>query len=203
MLINLSSSQFSNFLICPSDLSRFSSVFTDSSKRRGTRLPFSCTGFRGSWKSVIFVWFLFFQSEGTIAWKFSDIIPISFSNEEYRLMDLQILLYMWSGKCFWDTSIPIVSKLTFPRLFLSCLSVRKKWLSLWDQPFENIGQISFPVMLIALSPNFYSCRTSSLRKLTEVVESTWILRTTCFLFLVRHFEFFKSFSFFIVDSCQI
>ena len=44
VLIKLSSSQFSNFLIYPSDLSQFSSVFTDSSKRRGTRLPFNCTG---------------------------------------------------------------------------------------------------------------------------------------------------------------
>ena len=40
-LINVSSSQLTNFLICPSDLSLFNSVFTESSKCNGTRLPFS------------------------------------------------------------------------------------------------------------------------------------------------------------------
>ena len=40
-LINLSSSQFFNFLICPSAFNLLSSVFTASSKWRGTRLPFS------------------------------------------------------------------------------------------------------------------------------------------------------------------
>ena len=40
-LINLSSSQFPNFLKCSSDFSLFDSVFTESSKCNGTRLPFS------------------------------------------------------------------------------------------------------------------------------------------------------------------
>ena len=38
-LIKMSSSQFSNFLICPSDLILFNSVFTESSKCNG--MPFS------------------------------------------------------------------------------------------------------------------------------------------------------------------
>ena len=54
-LINLSSSQLSSFLMYPSDLSHFSSVSTVLSKCRGSRLPFSCIGLRGSWKWVIFV----------------------------------------------------------------------------------------------------------------------------------------------------
>ena len=44
-LINLSSSQFSSFLMYPSDLSHISSVSTVLSKCRETRLPLSCIGF--------------------------------------------------------------------------------------------------------------------------------------------------------------
>ena len=43
-----SSSQFSNFLICPPSFNLLSSVLTESSKWRGTRLPFTWTGISGS-----------------------------------------------------------------------------------------------------------------------------------------------------------
>ena len=152
-LINLSSSQFSNFLICPPELSLFNSVFTESSKCKGTCLPFSWIGSSGSWKCVTFVWFFIFPMNNCL--KVLDIISISFSlsGDEIKLMDLQVFLLMWSGKCFWDTSIPTFGKLSFPRRFLSGPFVKSKWHSLWDYPFEKIGKIAFPVILIALSVN--------------------------------------------------
>ena len=47
-LIKRSLSRFSSFLICPSSFNLLSSVLTESSKCRGTRLPFSWIGFKGS-----------------------------------------------------------------------------------------------------------------------------------------------------------
>ena len=47
-LIKRSSSQFPNFLLCPSSFNLLSSVLTESSKWRRTRLPFNWMGFNGS-----------------------------------------------------------------------------------------------------------------------------------------------------------
>ena len=54
-IIKRSSSQISNFLVCPYSFNLLSSVLTESSRWRGTRLPFSWIGFNGSGKCVVFI----------------------------------------------------------------------------------------------------------------------------------------------------
>ena len=60
--------------------------------------------------------------------KVLEIMSISFSlsSAEIKLIDLQVFLLVWSGKCFWETSIPTFGKLSFPKMFLSCPFIRKK-----------------------------------------------------------------------------
>ena len=89
---------------------------------------FSCIGFSGSWKCVIFVRLFILLIRRNNCLKVLDImvISLSLSVDEIKLMDLQIFLLMKWGKCFWDTSITTFGKLSFPRKFLSCPFVKKK-----------------------------------------------------------------------------
>ena len=136
-LIKRYSSQFSSFLISPSSFNLLSSVLTESSKCRGTRLPFSWIGFRGSWKWVIFFWFLIFPIRRNKFLNVFDMfrIPLSLSVWEMEFIDLHCLLVWKCGKYFCEPSIPTFGRLSFPKIFLSCPSVKKKWQSLSDQPF--------------------------------------------------------------------
>ena len=72
---------------------------------------------------------------------------------EIKFIDLHILFVWKRGKYFCDISIPTLGRLSLPRSFLSCPSVRKKWQSLCDHPFEKIGSITVLEMLMALSVN--------------------------------------------------
>ena len=72
---------------------------------------------------------------------------------EIKLIDLHVLFVWKCGNLVCDTSITTSGRLSLPRIFLSCPSVRKKWQLSCDHPFEEIGSITLPEKLIALSVN--------------------------------------------------
>ena len=81
------------------------------------------------------------------------MIYFSVSAVEIKFMDLHVWFVWKCGKYFCDISIPTLGKLSCPRIFLSCPSVKKRWQSSCDHSFEKIGSIAFPEMFIALSVN--------------------------------------------------
>ena len=177
----------------------FSSIFTLSSKCRGTLLPLLWIGLNGDWKRVIFL------SNG--------IFPTLLNNPLYFWYRLRIvsellfnlhnsgnvLLLMGSRGCRWAISIPILGRFSFLRIFLSCPEVIKNRVSSAIHPLDCIFTTTFPMMLIVslVNPqysslvffstgcffncgflNFNSCRTFCFRKLTGLAESTGIFKLT-------------------------
>ena len=143
---------FPIFFIWPSVSILINSLFTPASKWRGTFLPLACTSLNGDWNCVTLISLRIFPT--LVNNSLNSLKILSFKEGKFLYLLSSggwLIMQIGWGHFLWVTSMPILGRLSFPRIFCSWPPVMRNGVSsLIHRLFYDLT-IIFPKTLIVSS----------------------------------------------------